>query len=137
MPRELLRTHFPVVVGLCATLLGCGSDDPARPQPANTQPVIASLTAFPAAIGPGDSTIVICVASDAENDSLVYDWVTDSRLIIKGNSPSNHERFDSPSPFQVFYHGPKTPFDSAWVECDVRDRRGGFTVRQVRILVNQ
>lgn len=103
----------------------------------NSHPVIETLTAFPTAIGVGDSTIVICDASDADGDALVYDWITDCRLQIKGNAPDDHQLFNSPTNYHVFYHGCVIPFDSAWVECDVRDARGGGAVRQVRILVNQ
>ena len=91
-------------------------------------PVIASLSASTDAIGPGDSTLVSCVATDANGDTLVYDWFTDSRLVIKGNSPADHHLFNSPFNSHIFYHGTVTPFDSAWVECTVRDGKGGNAV---------
>lgn len=135
MRDKASRVLFPVAV-LAASIAACSSDDnPVRP--VNHHPTILSLTAFPVAIGPGDSTIVIADATDSDGDRLVYDWVTDSRLVIKGNSPSDHELFDSPERFHIFYHGTVTPFDSAWVECTARDGRGGVAVRSVTILVNQ
>ena len=125
-----------LALALSACGIGCDDDDPTRP-PENRDPVIVSLTAFPVAIGPGDSTVVFCHATDPDDDALVYDWVTDSRLVIKGYPPSTHEVFGSPIPFHVFYHGPVLSFDSAWVECTTRDRKGGNSVRMVTILVNQ
>lgn len=121
-----------VGVSLVGCVGACGNDNPVKP--VNRSPVILSLMAYPTAIGPGDSTIVICDATDPDADTLVYDWVTDSRLIIKGKDPADHELFNSPLNLHVFYHGPVTPFDSAWVECTVRDRKGGAAVRPVRIL---
>jgi len=94
------------------------------------------LIAFPSTIGSGDSTIVIATAADPDGDALVYDWVTDSRLIIKGNAPNDNERFGSPDAFQVFYYGAPLPQDSAWVECTAQDRKGGVAVRMVRIYFN-
>ena len=121
----------PIIV-LLAGLLSCGKENPVQP-PQNRNPVLSSLIAFPNVINPGDSTIVIASAADPDGDPLVFDWVTDSRFVIKGNSPSNHERYNSPSNLQVFYYGDAVVGDSAWVECDVRDGRGGFTPKQARI----
>ena len=125
-----LRSVLCLVI-LLFTCIGC---DHSPTQPAvNRDPAIASLIAFPSSIGPGDSTIVICDASDADGNTLRYDWVTDARLVIKGKSPNDNVYFNSPYNTQVFYYGIPSPFDSAWVECDVQDGRGGVAIRKVRI----
>jgi hypothetical protein len=127
----MLALLFLASVGGCA-------DEPTKPkQPQNRDPVIQSLIAFPTAIGPGDSTLVMCNATDPDGDALVYDWFTDSRLVIQGNQPADHDLYESPSKAHVFYHGPWPGLpDSAWVQCIVRDHRGGEVGRLVTILVN-
>jgi hypothetical protein len=109
-------------------------DDPVKPP--RHPPIISSLTAFPAVIDPGDSILVTCEATDADGDSLVYDWLTDGRLRIKGNQPGDSDVFNSPSKTQIFYHVATSSYDSAWVECTVRDRNGGNDVHTITIQVN-
>ena len=121
-----------VVLMLLFGLSSCGKDNPVQPPP-NRSPVISSLVAFPRVIGPGDSTIFIASATDPDGDPLVYAWVTDSRLIIKGNLPSHHELYNSPSNLQIFYYGDVGTYDSAWVECDALDGKGGVAVKHVWI----
>lgn len=125
---------------LCALLLlasvgACSRSDPTQPQ--NQRPAITSLTASPNAIGPGDSTIVTCMAVDPDGDQMFYDWHTDSRLVIQGNAPAEHDFYDSPDNTHVFYHGAVTAYDSAWVRCIVRDHKGGLVGGLVDVLVNQ
>src|SRR5262245_45488600 len=127
-------------MGFAAWLLlwaaGCGND-PNEPVPQNHAPVVFSLLASPSVIGSGDSTVVTCKATDPDGDALSYTWVTDSRLAIKGKSPSEHTLFDSPFNHQTFYYGTPSPSDTAWVECDVHDPKGGVAITQLTIhLVN-
>ena len=130
--RLPIKTAVPLMI-LLAGLLSCGKDNPVQPQP-NRNPVLSSLVAFPRVISPGDSTIVIASATDPDGDPLVYDWVTDSRLIIKGNSPSNHELYNSHSNLQIFYYGAvPVNADSAWLECTTRDGKGGVAVKLIWI----
>lgn len=133
--RRNPRRALTLALVFSASAAACGHDNPVTPN--NRSPAISSLTAFPTAIGPGDSAIVICQATDPDGNALVYDWLTDGRLIIKGNQSNDPELYNSPYNTQVFYHGPVSPFDSAWVECTVRDGKGGADVRLVNILVNQ
>jgi hypothetical protein len=123
---------------LCASVGGC-ADEPTKPTKSqNRNPVIQTLIAFPTAIGPGDSTLVMCNATDPDGDALVYDWITDSRLVIQGKQAADHALYDSPSSSHVFYHGPWPGLpDSAWVQCIVRDHKGGADGRLITILVNQ
>ncbi len=110
---------------------------PARLRPANHNPVISSMWAFPDNVGPQDSMIVVCTASDADGDPLVYDWGTDSRFIIKGNVPADHDLYNSPNNWQVFYSNYLLPTDTmAWVACVVRDQKGGGTGQVLPVRVH-
>jgi len=106
----------------------------------NRNVVIVSLDVFPATIGPGDSAIVVCVATDADGDTLVYDWFTDCRLRLKGSYDFVYY-FDTHSNSMVVYAGTcstsGSSADTGWVSCDVRDRRGGGApAGTVRIVVH-
>ena len=80
--------------------------------------------------------MVIVNAIDPDLDSLVYDWITDSRLLIKGARTDDTALYNSPSNAQVFYRSTVTPVsDTAWVQCFVRDRRGGVDVRLIHIIL--
>ncbi len=106
-------------------------------EPENHAPKIISLMVFPEIIGVNDSVIVICEAIDIDGDTLVYDWVTDSRLRIKG------------SPYTWMYHTSKNsrvfyptksvnlPLDTVWVQCGVRDVKGGGDKKIIRFLVKE
>jgi len=104
----------------------------------NRDPVIAALRAVPDSIGPSDSTSVTCSATDPDGDTLVFDWVTDARLIIKGNPPNQYWLYDTRIGSQIFYAGPSAlyPVDTAWVQCFARDRKGGSTEQLIRIKVH-
>jgi hypothetical protein len=105
--------------------------------PVNQNPLIASLVAFPDIIGPSDSMIVVCEAGDPDGDALVYDWFTDSRFTIQGNVPSDHELYGTTSDAHVFYRNYVDPADtSAWVQCIVRDLKGGQAGRVVVVRVH-
>jgi hypothetical protein len=103
--------------------------------PTNHPPVIINLVAFPDTIGLSDSTVVVCTASDPDGDSLVYDWETDARLNIDGNSTWDKFFNNQPSPQHTFHNAnlPNPINDSAWVYCAVRDPRGGGSGRHVFI----
>jgi hypothetical protein len=84
------------------------------------------MWAFPDNVGPSDSTVVVCEATDADGDTLVYDWITDSRFVIKGNPPDVHELYETTSNAHVFYRNYVSPTDTtAWVQCIARDHKGG------------
>jgi len=94
---------------------------------------VFSLLASPTVIGSSDSTVVTCRATDPDGDAMTYTWVTDSRLVIKGQSPSEHVLAGSPVNHQMFYYGTPSQSDTAWVECDVHDSRGGVSICQLTI----
>ena len=121
-------------LGLCVG--ACGNDNPVKP--VNRSPVILSLTAFPSSLGPTDSAVVICNAIDANADTLVYDWFTDARLTIKGARPGEDFLYNTRENFRILYRGNVTPVnDTAWVQCIVRDRRGGADGRIVNIILHR
>jgi hypothetical protein len=89
-------------------------------------------------MGPADSTVVVCAAYDPDGDRLVYDWITDARLKIKGNPPNYYRYFNAFSDSMTFYPGPAMvyPTDTAWVQCFARDGRGMSDARIINILVH-
>ena len=118
-------------------ILSC-DDNPVDGKPENRSPVILSLFVFPDIIGPSDSAIVICNATDPDGDTLVYDWYTDTRLKIKGASRDEPWLFHTYENSRIFY--PKNvniPIDTPWVECTVRDVKGGNDVQIIHFIVKQ
>ena len=132
-PSGLVRG---AVLGLLVCSVGisaCEDQNPVRPT--NKNPSIKSLIAFPSAIAPSDSVIVACQATDLDGDSLVYDWITDARLIPRDARPGDFEVYNTPSSTQVFHRSTVTPIsDTAWVRCYVRDLRGGVDTKRVKYL---
>jgi len=136
-PIRSLRCLTLMVFSIALSLAACRRSTAPIIRDDNRSPTIQSLLAFPARIGPGDSTIVVCQAFDADSDTLVYDWFSDSRLVIKGNAPADHDLYDQPSNSHVFYYGWVSPSDtSAWVQCIVRDHKGGGAGQIVNIALN-
>jgi hypothetical protein len=127
-----------LTVALCACIGACGSDDEDPAKPTNQRPTILSVTVFPPTISPGESTIVVVNAMDPDADTLVYDWITDDRLIIKGSSGYS-SLFNTYDNSHVFYHGNLSrPYpDTAWVQCFARDRRGKSDNRTVHVVLQQ
>ena len=141
-PQRMPQRLRLLLAALILQVIVCGCDNEGARQglpaaPTNRSPVIEGLSAFPDTIGPQDSTIVLCTASDADADSLVYDWLTDARLIIQGAHPGNSYLNNQPSPRRTFYNANLSDpiSDSAWIYCDVRDLRGGAGDRHVFIIL--
>jgi hypothetical protein len=130
--RFLCAAIAGFVVALAGT--GCQQDPLAGDHP----PQILSVTAHPDSIGPPDSTTVLINASDPDGDALIYDWVTDARLKIKGTPANQYWLYSTAANSHVFYPGPASihPLDTAWVQCFARDRRGGQVDRIIRITVS-
>lgn len=122
IPDHALRSF--ILALLLAFFSGaCGEKDPARP-PINHAPVISAALVFPQTLGPGDSAIVICNATDSDGDLILYDWYTDGRLRIKG-AFLGVSLYDSPYNTQVFYYNhADTPVDTAWIQVNAKDQRG-------------
>ena len=140
MKKKFQRAAMLAVV--LGVSFGVGSCDTVRSvRPTNRSPLALSLVAFPTTIGPGDSAIVLCNATDPDGDTLVYDWGSDCRMVKKGGSPYNvgslNNQYD---PGVVVYPGEcvRAPVDTGWVSCEVRDRKGGGVYAgTVRIIVRQ
>jgi hypothetical protein len=120
------------VLALALAAGSCGRDQPTSPAPpANRDPVISSMWAFPNDVGATDSMIIVCEADDADGDTLVYDWFTDGNFWIQGAHLDSASLYNTVSNSHVFYRWYPRPSDtSAYVYCDVRDRKGGFTEKR-------
>jgi hypothetical protein len=94
---------------------------------ANHDPVVVqSLRAFPTTIGDGDSAIVSCFATDADGDTVRYDWFSDCRLKLKRAFRDDYFVNNTPVGNMVVYPGcANGAADTGWVSCSVRDSRGG------------
>jgi len=64
--------------------INCG-DDGTEP---NRAPVIESITANPENVGQSESTALQCIASDPDNDILVYTWTAENGSFPNGSSGS-------------------------------------------------
>lgn len=133
--RRILQ--LTMLVALALLVLACTKDRVTAPSPVNHAPVISSMWSFPEVLGSQDSMIVACLASDADGDTLFYDWITDAHFVIKGNPPDNHHLYDSRSNTQVFIRDYVLPTDTvAWVQCIVRDHKGGADGRVLVVRVH-
>lgn len=123
---------IPLALLVVMTIHGC--DDSTTKPPANRYPVLVSLTVAPDSITTTDSATVTCVATDADGDTLVYDWDVDSRLRISGNPPGIPIKSNTLNNAEVFYlnYNPTT-VDSVWVVCTTRDRMGGSATRSITL----
>jgi hypothetical protein len=129
VPDVVIALILALFVGACAH-----KNATAPSLPANHNPIISSMWSFPDNIGPQDSMIVVCMGSDPDGDTLVYDWEIDSHFSIKGNATANHHLDDSPYSSQVFYRTGFFLDDTVtWVHCVVRDQRGGGAGRMLTV----
>ena len=134
-PRWQLLT---LILGTALCMSGCGAATPLVP--GNNSPVVQSLMVFPTTLGPGDSAIVVCTATDADGDVVVFDWFSDCRLSKKGESPYGGGGFYNQGNTLVVYAGTcaSAPLDTGWLSCSVRDSRGGgANAGTVRIVISQ
>lgn len=132
-----MKKYLAIATVCLLIALGC-EDDPVKPE--NHHPIIKSLTAFPNVVGVQDSVIIICNAYDPDGDTVVYDWITDARVRIKGTPwwderhlfhTFENSRIVYPTEYNNF------PIDTAWVQCCVRDVKGGMVCEVVTFIVLQ
>ena len=117
------------MLALAASIGGCVRY-PTRPL--NRSPVISSVQAFPTVLGLGDSTEITVSAADPDGDPLFYDWIAYNGLAIKDDPYPDGELYNTPSPSRVFYLQRRpASYDTAFVWCEVRDRKGGSDARLV------
>ena len=121
------------------SLFNCNNNPVQNEKPENHYPEILSLSVFQNIIGLKDSVIVFCTATDPDGDTLVYDWYTDARLKINGANGNESWLIHTFDNYRVFYPTKYNyyPVDTAWVQCFVRDVRGGEVGRMIRLIVNQ
>jgi hypothetical protein len=123
----LLVTALAVSIGAC-------EEYPTRP--VNRRPIISSVDAFPTVLGLGDSTLVTVFATDPDGDTLVYDWEAHNGLAIKDDPYDDGVLYNTSSRSRVFYlRWRPANYDTAFVWCGVRDRKGGGDGRRVLILL--
>ncbi len=67
LTRWIQWTVLVLVVVAMVTTGACGKGG-------NEAPVITSLTASSASVGPGETSSITCVASDPDDDTLTYSW---------------------------------------------------------------
>jgi hypothetical protein len=126
-----------LVVVLAIVAGACHSRNPASPLD-NRNPIITSLAVFPSVIGRNDSAVVICGATDPDGDPIVYDWETDGRLQIQGAPHFDNSLYDTHEPTRVFYPASvDSPVDTAWIDCSVRDHRGGMATATIHLVIRQ
>lgn len=134
----LSRWQLPALIfGATLCMCSCGPKTPL--QPVNRSPVIHSLQAFPTTIGPGDSAIVICLATDADGDTLRYEWFSDCRLTKRGQNSYGYT-LRTLANTVIVYPGAcsRAPLDTGWVSCEVYDRRGGGAyLGAIQIIIQQ
>ncbi len=132
MRRRTLALIGSLAVCSLVTLTGCGSD--LSLAPVNRDPMVQSLLATPAALSPGDSAFVVCHATDPDGDQVQYDWVSFGPVSIGGDIVFNGGD-------TRVVHALKSPvlaLDTGWVQCFVRDGRGGGAdAGRVPIIVQQ
>jgi hypothetical protein len=135
-PRLRLRLSA-LIAGAGLSLAGCGAEIPL--QPVNHSPVALSLSAFPTTIGIGDSAIVVCLATDADGDTVVFDWSSDCRLVKKGPVRPGPTLYSQGNTLVVYGGSCATaPLDTGWVSCSARDLRGGSDYAgTVQIIIQQ
>ena len=128
-----------VLVTFILSIMSCNDKPVNSEEPQNHNPVIFSLLAFPDTIGPTDSVIVVCNAMDPDGDTLVYDWITDSRLRIKGALVGDHSLYHTHESYRIFYPTPfvNNPVDTPWVQCFARDVRGKSANGILNLIVRQ
>ena len=130
-----LRTLIAPILGSSMVLAFGACSDPASP-PQNRSPVILSLVAFPEVVSASDSVLVACQAMDADSDTLVYDWITDSRLRLQGVRHGQHSLYNTHESFMIFYPDViYAPVDTAWIQCFARDRRGMSAAQIVHVVI--
>jgi hypothetical protein len=108
------KIGIAVILVIVLTFLGCQNDDKGSPtQSINHAPFIHSVTASPITVDhtlyPSDYNLstLSCVATDQDNDSLMYTWSCDGGSFIEG------VQFGSTT--QIFFTQPGTFYTKVFV----------------------
>jgi hypothetical protein len=121
--------------------VGCKDNPADSVKPRNHSPVISFAIVFPEIVGPSDSLILFCSATDPDGDSLVYDWYSNGIVRIKGACPTCPDLYNTSESFRVF-HSPDSVYISAAqdtfrLQCAARDRKGGMDVATVYLVATR
>lgn len=143
LEKKKITILFSIII--LAITIGCISSCKDNPvdsgKPKNHSPVLHSVVMFPEVVGPNDSLIVVCDASDLDSDTLVYDWYSLSGSIvkIKGAHPGQIALYNTYQNSQVFYAPDSmfvaAPRDTFGIQCAVRDGKGGTDVSEILLFV--
>ncbi|MDD5765853.1 MAG: laminin G, partial [Candidatus Marinimicrobia bacterium] len=87
----------------------------------NQAPVISSLTATARRIAPADTTILNCVASDPDGDSLTFDWTAVAGIIENAGAIATWKAPDTAGNF--------------YIHCTVIDKFNGTATDSILIAV--
>ena len=79
---------FAIIISL-SILNSCSNDNEKITEPANSDPVIHNVIASPSSIKVNETTILTCIATDADGDSLYYNWYADYGTFPNGASDSS------------------------------------------------
>jgi len=126
-----------IILGILLVIILTGCNENST-KVENNDPILLSLRAFPSIVNPGDSVIVICEAVEPDDDTLFYDWFTDSRLKIQDAGIDGTFLYNTRENTRIVYPTKKKdePTDTAWVSCSVRDGIGGQSLsKTVTIIV--
>jgi hypothetical protein len=117
---------FILSLVLAASMSGCSAPKPpepaaAPPPPANSIPIVAAVSAVPQVVQPLGTSQVTCQASDADGDTLSYQW-TCSGGVVEGTGPS------------AVWTAPKDP-GGYRVTVIVNDGKGGIATSDTMISI--
>ncbi len=88
----------------------------------NNPPAITSLTANPSTVNSSSSSIVTCIASDPDEDTLSYAWTKTGGTII---GTGTQVKWTAPSSSGTYYT----------ITCAVSDGKGGTATKSVNVTV--
>lgn len=129
-----MKPIIALIILALISIISCNDNPVDSGKPKNRRPVISSVVIFPEVVGPGDSLIVICNASDPDGDSLVYDWysVSGPTVKIKGAHDGDWALYNTYQNSQIFYAPEsrfvRAPLDTFGLQCAARDGKGGMDV---------
>lgn len=127
-----------IIVIILIGIYSCNENPVKSDEEKNNNPIISSLTVFPKIVNPSDSLIVVCNATEPDGDTLVYDWITSGSIVRIKNS-NHHWLYNTKENSQIIYAPDsnfiKQPVDTFWVQCMVRDRKGGQVGKIINFIV--
>jgi len=112
-------TLFVLCLMLSTVIIGCGKKEPPKP---NNAPVISSLIAEPKNVPAEKNSLITCMASDIDGDSLVFDWTASGGSV---KSDGNKAEFIAPTMGGIYQ-----------ITVKISDGRGSMIQKTVDVTVN-